>query len=115
MPMAVYRNIQKSSCRSGLYYHFKKGCYPGQEIIARAQYRGQVKRGLAQTRSESAVAPGSKIEAAGEEAGIVINHAADENGFIQLAVIKHAAAGQSLSADGEALVLEQTWFDAEEA
>ena len=24
--------------------HFKKGCYPGQEIIARAQYRGQVKR-----------------------------------------------------------------------
>jgi len=27
--------------------HFKKGCYPGQEIIARAQYRGQVKRGLA--------------------------------------------------------------------
>ena len=23
---------------------FKKGCYPGQEIVARAQYRGQVKR-----------------------------------------------------------------------
>ena len=24
--------------------HFRKGCYPGQEIVARAQYRGQVKR-----------------------------------------------------------------------
>ena len=23
---------------------FTKGCYPGQEIVARAQYRGQVKR-----------------------------------------------------------------------
>jgi hypothetical protein len=23
---------------------FRKGCYPGQEIVARAQYRGQVKR-----------------------------------------------------------------------
>ena len=23
---------------------FHKGCYPGQEIVARAQYRGQVKR-----------------------------------------------------------------------
>ena len=23
---------------------FQKGCYPGQEIVARAQYRGQVKR-----------------------------------------------------------------------
>jgi len=37
--------------------HFKKGCYPGQEIIARAQYRGQVKRGLA-------VLSGSSLEAA---------------------------------------------------
>ena len=25
---------------------FKKGCYPGQEVVARAQYRGQVKRRL---------------------------------------------------------------------
>ena len=23
---------------------FRKGCYPGQEVVARAQYRGQVKR-----------------------------------------------------------------------
>jgi folate-binding Fe-S cluster repair protein YgfZ len=23
---------------------FRKGCFPGQEIVARAQYRGQVKR-----------------------------------------------------------------------
>ena len=27
---------------------FQKGCYPGQEIVARAQYRGQVKRRMVQ-------------------------------------------------------------------
>ena len=25
---------------------FKKGCYPGQEIVARSQYRGAIKRRL---------------------------------------------------------------------
>lgn len=39
--------------------HFKKGCYPGQEIIARAQYRGQVKRGLAVLSGNSAVEAGA--------------------------------------------------------
>src|ERR1051326_6335688 len=30
---------------------FRKGCYPGQEIVARAQYRGQVKRRMVHTRA----------------------------------------------------------------
>jgi len=38
--------------------HFRKGCYPGQEVIARAQYRGQVKRGLAIASSPAALASG---------------------------------------------------------
>src|SRR5262249_24720738 len=29
---------------------FQKGCYPGQEIVARAQYRGEVKRRLYRLR-----------------------------------------------------------------
>ncbi len=28
------------------FIHFKKGCYPGQEVVARSQFRGQVKRRL---------------------------------------------------------------------
>jgi folate-binding protein YgfZ len=34
---------------------FKKGCYPGQEIVARTQYRGILKRRMAKVSSEAAV------------------------------------------------------------
>lgn len=37
---------------------YSKGCYPGQEIIARVRYRGQVKRGLALVALDAEVPPG---------------------------------------------------------
>jgi folate-binding protein YgfZ len=46
---------------------FKKGCYPGQEIVARSQYRGAIKRRLqlAHTTMDSigslSIAPGTEI------------------------------------------------------
>lgn len=43
---------------------FKKGCYPGQEIVARAQYRGQVKRRMKHLKAPAgvALAPGQEYE-----------------------------------------------------
>ena len=38
---------------------FQKGCYPGQEIVARAQYRGQVKRRMVQM--QGAARPGEEF------------------------------------------------------
>jgi folate-binding protein YgfZ len=38
---------------------FQKGCYPGQEIVARAQYRGQVKRRM--VRMQGAARPGEEF------------------------------------------------------
>ena len=93
--------------------HFKKGCYPGQEIIARAQYRGQVRRGMAVCRSAQPVAVGSKVEADGEEVGIVINSAAHDGAFVLLAVIKHGAAGKALQASGQALQTLKLLFETE--
>lgn len=93
--------------------HFKKGCYPGQEIIARAQYRGQVRRGMAVCRSAQPVAVGSKVEADGEEVGIVINSAAHDEAFVLLAVIKHGAAGKTLQAGGQALQTLKLLFETE--
>src|SRR5918996_3671542 len=54
---------------------FEKGCYPGQEIVARAQYRGQVKRRM--TRVE--LAPGVRLKP-GEEfrGGVIVDSAAGE-------------------------------------
>jgi len=41
--------------------HFDKGCYPGQEVIARLKYRGQVKAGLRRAVCAGALAPGDRL------------------------------------------------------
>ena len=59
---------------------FKKGCYPGQEIVARAQYRGAVKRRMVRLRGE-ALRMGQEIysdDAPGQASGTVVNSAGDE-------------------------------------
>lgn len=40
---------------------FKKGCYPGQEIVARTQYLGKLKRRLFKARLSAFAAVGSKL------------------------------------------------------
>lgn len=40
---------------------FKKGCYPGQEIVARTQYLGKLKRRLFKARLSSQAVVGSKL------------------------------------------------------
>ncbi len=95
--------------------HFKKGCYPGQEIIARAQYRGQVKRGLAVLTATTPEAAGIAVQQQGDDAGIIINSALTPAGSVNLAVIKFAATEGALTdADGNALV-QQTLFFGEES
>ncbi len=42
---------------------FSKGCYPGQEIVARTQYLGKVKRRTFRARLAAAVAPGTHVYA----------------------------------------------------
>jgi folate-binding protein YgfZ len=41
--------------------NFKKGCYPGQEIVARSQYRGTLKRRLQVFETEGPAAIGQEI------------------------------------------------------
>ena len=42
--------------------NFQKGCYPGQEIVARAQYRGEVKRRLKRIQAPAGTKPGQEFE-----------------------------------------------------
>jgi tRNA-modifying protein YgfZ len=50
--------------------NYKKGCYPGQEIVARAHYRGAVKRKPVRLQGQSTLpAPGQEIMVAGENMG----------------------------------------------
>ena len=94
--------------------HFRKGCYPGQEIIARAQYRGQVKRGLAVLSGDSLEAAGITVKVGEEEAGVILNTALTEQGSLSLAVIKFSTAEAALTdADGNALKQEELFFTVE--
>ena len=71
---------------------FKKGCYPGQEIVARTQYRGGLKRrmALAHVASDKRPAPGQSLYSGAfgdQAAGTVVNAApAPEGGWDLLAV-----------------------------
>ena len=41
--------------------NFQKGCYPGQEVVARSQYRGTLKRRAYVVQAEAALQPGQEI------------------------------------------------------
>lgn len=68
---------------------FDKGCYTGQEVIARAHYRGQVKRRMQRFFTDSAVplGPGARIRLAdGRAAQLVMAAPAEKSGQEFLAV-----------------------------
>lgn len=69
---------------------FKKGCYPGQEIVARTQYLGQLKRRMLLANSSKIPEPGTAISnpATGEKSGTVVRAAwASETSCAVLAVL----------------------------
>lgn len=88
--------------------HFKKGCYPGQEIIARAQYRGQVKRGLAIFETDGSISVGETLLLNTEDVGTIINTAPANGHTLVLAVIKHAAAHSPLTTEKGTLLNPQS-------
>ena len=93
--------------------NFRKGCYPGQEIVARTQYLGKLKRRMFRFHVESDAIPvvGSDLFSAtisGQSCGNVINSAAaPDGGFDLLAVTQIEAAHASIlhlgSIDGPAM------------
>ncbi len=90
--------------------NFQKGCYPGQEVVARSQYRGTVKRRAFVFESPAAAAPAQEIfHSADREqpAGMVVNSASWRDRHLLLAEVKLAAAGGGTlhvgSADGPLL------------
>jgi folate-binding protein YgfZ len=52
---------------------FDKGCYPGQEIVARTHYRGATKRRTHRFESAQALSPGDKIADGERDVGEVVN------------------------------------------
>lgn len=70
---------------------FKKGCYTGQEIVARMQYRGQLKKHIYAVVSDQLVAipPGAELTSAADPeqvVGVVAAGATTASGWIGLVV-----------------------------
>jgi folate-binding protein YgfZ len=46
--------------------NFKKGCYPGQEVVARSQFRGTLKRGAFLVRGDAGMVAGQEVFHSGD-------------------------------------------------
>ena len=78
---------------------FQKGCYTGQEIVARSQYLGKLKRRMFLAHTDAQPTPGDSLYSAdmdGQATGMVVNVApAAEGGFDLLAVMQVESAKSS--------------------
>lgn len=87
---------------------FKKGCYPGQEVVARLHYRGQLKRRmvLATVAADPAPEPGAKLYGKGtsESIGMVLASApggAGQAALLAVVVIEQLEQGDIRLRDAE--------------
>ena len=77
---------------------FKKGCYPGQEVVARSQFRGAIKRRgeriLVQASAESPVQAGQDVFANGQPVGMVVNAAMVSEGLYAAFISIHVGESE---------------------
>ena len=93
--------------------NFKKGCYPGQEVVARSQFRGTLKRRAYLAHCEAPLNAGDALFAADDATqpcGTVVQAApAPTGGFdaiVSMQITAFAAAGvHAAQADGPLLLL----------
>jgi folate-binding protein YgfZ len=81
---------------------FKKGCYVGQEIVARIASRGAVNRVLVTLRTDALAQPGANVSVDGVNAGQVTSSVESlATGALALAYLKveHARPGQRVAID----------------
>lgn len=87
-----------------------KGCYTGQEVLARQATYDKITQGLRRLQLSGSLEPGQTLEVEGRPAGVITSVAkSPRQGWIGLGVIKRAflEAGQRLQAsEVEAVVLE---------
>ena len=67
---------------------FNKGCYIGQEIIARMESRGKLAKKLVQLTADAPLEAGGELQANGKNAGTVTSTAVGPHGTIGLGYVK---------------------------
>jgi folate-binding protein YgfZ len=85
-------------------FSLKKGCYPGQEIVARTHYLGKARRGLARL-SGVALARGAVVETGdGQDIGRVVCISDDGGQALAVVQVDHASEAMRTSAGPIALL-----------
>ena len=78
---------------------FDKGCYTGQEVVARTHYKGATKRRTLRFSADAQLAVGDKVSCGGRDVGEVLNVAGND----LLAVVPIDKADEALTVDGVSL------------
>ncbi len=80
--------------------NFKKGCYPGQEVVARSQFRGTLKRRAFIAQAEVSMHAGQEVFSsvdATQPCGLVAQAASDGDGHVAIVELQLSATdGHSL-------------------
>lgn len=94
--------------------NFRKGCYPGQEVVARSQYRGTLKRRSFLFTSAAPASPGAEVFHSADPAqpaGMVVNAASVDGRHAALVEVKLSACDDGTlhlgAVDGPALQREE--------
>jgi tRNA-modifying protein YgfZ len=77
---------------------FNKGCYPGQEIVARTQYLGKVKRRMYRARLDSALPPGTDVytsESGDQHCGALVTVAPSAGGGYECLVVVQSSGAEA--------------------
>ncbi|NCP81150.1 MAG: folate-binding protein YgfZ [Rhodoferax sp.] len=93
--------------------NFKKGCYPGQEVVARSQFRGTLKRRAYLAHADAILNAGDELfaaEDASQPCGVVVQAASAPNGgcdaIVSMQISAFDAGGVRVGqADGPLLAL----------
>jgi folate-binding protein YgfZ len=98
-----FKTIPQEAGIDAVAVHYDKGCYTGQEAMAKIHLRGKVNRHLRRIVPESAVEPGAEVAQGGAKVGVVTS-AADGRA---LALLKFTVEpGQRVEAGGVPAVVE---------
>ena len=87
---------------------FNKGCYTGQEIVARVQHRGEIKRRMFHISTQQCnaeIRPGTPVLLGTSEVGTVIQSTQNMNQIDSLAVIGKDASTKDLSVKGMRIII----------
>ncbi len=81
-------NINPMECGLDKYISFKKGCYIGQEVIARLDSQGKRPKQMVKIESEKSLSSGDKIYSDEKETGFVSSSVEHIGSFLSLGFIR---------------------------